>query len=58
LGNLENEQMNWRFRGVQVGPTIQLRQLLARINSLLHDFHNGIGVRDRKLMKEANSLGF
>jgi hypothetical protein len=41
-----------------VGPTIRLRQLLARINSLLHDFHNGIGVQDRKLMKEANSLGF
>jgi hypothetical protein len=41
-----------------VGPTIRLRQLLARINPILHDFYDGIGVQDRKLMKEANSLGF
>jgi hypothetical protein len=44
LGNLENDQMNWRFRGVQVGPTILLKSLLAQNCHSLYDFLNGVGV--------------
>jgi hypothetical protein len=54
LGNLENDQMNWRLRGVQVGPMILLKSLLAQNRHSLHDFLNGVGVQDRRPILTVN----
>jgi hypothetical protein len=47
LSDLKSNQANWRFRGLCVGPTIQLRQLLARIGYPFYNFHNRIGAQNR-----------
>jgi hypothetical protein len=52
LSDLKRNQANWQFRGLCVGPTIQLRQLLARIGYPFYNFHDRIGAQDRKPLKE------
>jgi hypothetical protein len=58
LGNLENDQMNWQFKGVEVGPTIQLGPLLVSISYYLHNFLNEMGAQNRKSVKGLISLVF
>jgi hypothetical protein len=55
LGDLGNNQINWRFREIQMGPTMLLKSLLAQEHHSSHNFLRGVGAQDLGLVFAVSS---